>query len=217
MKQMMSGNAAVRWRVAALAILALAVSACGVTPEAIEQPGALVEERRIGDPKAALPAAPAAPREPGLAAVPVKPQPVVQAAIDPAAAAKGVSPLRDPKSILSKRSVYFDFDSNAIREEFRPIIQAHARFLVENRKARVALQGHADERGSREYNLALGQRRADAVRQAMAVLGVGEPQVEAVSFGEERPRALGRDEAAWAENRRVDIVYEGEDNPPIGK
>jgi peptidoglycan-associated lipoprotein len=101
--------------------------------------------------------------------------------------------------------------------EFRPMVQAHARFLLDNPKLRITIQGNTDERGSREYNLALGQRRADAVRQAMSVLGVTERQMEPVSLGEERPRASGSTEAAFAENRRADILYDGEDKPPVGK
>jgi len=89
-------------------------------------------------------------------------------------------------------------------------VEAHARYLAANRTARVTLQGHADERGSREYNIALGQKRADAVKRMMTVMGVQETIVETVSFGKEKPRNMGHDEAAWAENRRVDILYAGE-------
>lgn len=120
------------------------------------------------------------------------------------------NPLRDPKNVLSKREVFFDYDSFVVREEFRPMVEAHARYLAGNRNARVALQGHADERGSREYNIALGQKRSDAVKRMMLLLGAQEVQIETVSFGEEKPRNSGHDEAAWAENRRVDIVYAGE-------
>jgi peptidoglycan-associated lipoprotein len=116
-------------------------------------------------------------------------------------------PLNDPQGILAKRSVYFDLDSYIVRDEFRPVIEAHARYLTSNRARRVAIQGHTDERGGSEYNLALGQKRAEAVRQALALLGVSEAQMEAVSFGKEKPKALGTDEPAWAENRRADIVY----------
>ena len=122
----------------------------------------------------------------------------------------GVNPLRDPNNILSKRSVYFEFDSFTVADQYKPIVEAHARYLAANRGARVTLQGHADERGSREYNIALGQKRADAVKRMMTVMGVQESMVETVSFGKEKPRNMGHDEAAWAENRRVDIVYAGE-------
>jgi len=117
-------------------------------------------------------------------------------------------PLNDPASPLSRRSIYFDFDSFAIRDEYRGTIDAHARYLTSNQGRRVLIQGNTDERGSREYNLALGQKRAEAVRRALAVLGVSEGQMEAVSLGEERPRATGSDEASWAENRRADLVYQ---------
>ena len=120
------------------------------------------------------------------------------------------SALRDPRSILSKRNVYFDFDSYAVKEEYKPLIEAHGRYLQANRGARMAIQGNADERGSREYNIALGQRRADAVKRMMQLYGATESQVETVSFGKEKPKNPGHDEAAWAENRRDDIVYQGE-------
>jgi peptidoglycan-associated lipoprotein len=118
--------------------------------------------------------------------------------------------LRNPNSILSKRSIFFDYDSNQVKEEFRPIVAAHARYLTQNKNAKMIIQGNTDERGSREYNLALGQRRADSVKQMMTVLGAEAPRVESVSFGEEKPRAQGTTEAAFAENRRADIVYQGE-------
>ena len=120
------------------------------------------------------------------------------------------NPLTDPKNILSKRSVYFDFDSNVVKDEFRPVVQAHARYLVDKKDARIRVEGNCDERGSREYNLALGQRRAEAVKRVMTVLGVQEGRIETVSFGEEKPAAAGHDEAAWAQNRRSDIKYAGE-------
>ncbi|HTQ00534.1 MAG TPA: peptidoglycan-associated lipoprotein Pal [Casimicrobiaceae bacterium] len=122
----------------------------------------------------------------------------------------GTNPLKDPNNILSKRSVYFEFDSFVVADQYKPIIEAHAKYLAANKNAKVTLQGHADERGSREYNIALGQKRADAVKRMMQLMGVQEMVVETVSFGKEKPRNLGHDEAAWAENRRVDIVYVGE-------
>lgn len=117
-------------------------------------------------------------------------------------------PLQASDSMLAKRSIFFDYDSFTIRDEFRPIVEAHARFLVATPERRLVLQGNTDERGSREYNLALGQKRAEAVRRALGALGVPDAQVEAVSFGEERPRASGTDEASYAENRRTDLVYQ---------
>jgi peptidoglycan-associated lipoprotein len=117
------------------------------------------------------------------------------------------NPLKDPSNILSKRSIYFELDSNVVKEEFKPVVAAHARYLQQNRAAKMTVQGNADERGSREYNLALGQRRADAVKQAMQLLGAQPDQIETVSFGEEKPKATGSDEKSWYENRRADIVY----------
>jgi len=116
-------------------------------------------------------------------------------------------PLNDPANILAKRSVYFDYDSSVLKDQFKPLVTAHAQYLVQNRGAFTEIQGNCDERGSREYNLALGQQRAETVRRAMVVLGVQDSQLEAISFGEEKPKAVGHDEAAWAENRRADIVY----------
>ncbi len=121
-----------------------------------------------------------------------------------------VDPLKDPANPLSKRSVYFDFDSYAVKDEFRSLIEVHGQYLIQNRGARMRIEGHTDERGSREYNIALGQRRAEAVKRMLQALGVAEDQVETVSFGKEKPRNLGHDEAAWAENRRADIAYAGE-------
>lgn len=124
----------------------------------------------------------------------------------------GVSgnPLTDPNNVLSKRSVYFDFDSNAVKDEYRNMIQSHARYLNDHRDRNIRIEGNCDERGSREYNLALGQRRAEAVKKVMTVLGVQDGRIETVSFGEEKPKNPGHDEAAWAENRRADIKYNGE-------
>lgn len=116
-------------------------------------------------------------------------------------------PLNDPGGALAKRSIFFDFDQFVVRADFTPVIEAHGRYLAANKSRSIKLEGNADERGSREYNLALGQKRAEAVRSRLKLLGVADSQMETVSFGEEKPRATGHDEAAWAENRRVDIVY----------
>jgi len=117
-------------------------------------------------------------------------------------------PLNDPQGVLAKRSVYFDYDSYTVKDEFKPVVEAHARYLSAHKDRRILIQGNTDERGGTEYNLALGQKRAEAVRRAFALLGVPDSQIEAVSFGKEKPKALGSDEAAWAENRRADIVYQ---------
>ena len=112
---------------------------------------------------------------------------------------------------LAKRSVYFDYDSNAVKDEYRGLVQAHSRYLTaDKRDAKIRIEGNCDERGSREYNLALGQRRAEAVKKVMTVLGVNDNRIETVSYGEEKPKSQGHDEQAWAENRRADIRYQGE-------
>lgn len=118
--------------------------------------------------------------------------------------------LTDPKSILSKRSVYFDYDSYEVKSDYKDLVTAHAKFLTENRQFKMLIQGNTDERGSREYNLALGQKRADAVKKMLALLGAREDQLESVSLGEEKPKNEGHNEAAWAENRRSDMLYSGE-------
>ena len=121
------------------------------------------------------------------------------------------NPLRDPGNILSKRSVYFDFDSNAVKDEYRGMVQAHSRYMTADKKdSRIRIEGNCDERGSREYNLALGQRRAESVKKVMTVLGVSDARIETTSYGEEKPMAMGHDEASWAQNRRADIKYAGE-------
>jgi peptidoglycan-associated lipoprotein len=112
------------------------------------------------------------------------------------------------KGVPAQRSVYYDFDRSDIKPEFRPAIEAHARYLRDNPDAHVTIEGNGDERGSREYNLALGQKRAEAVQRMMRLSGAADSQIEAVSFGEEKPKALGHDEASWAENRRSDVVYQ---------
>jgi peptidoglycan-associated lipoprotein len=118
-----------------------------------------------------------------------------------------MSPLKDPNNILSERSIYFDFDKFEIRPEFGPRIMAHSKYLVAHPQETVTLEGHADDRGSREYNLALGQKRAVAVKALMNYYGVPNRQIETISFGEEKPRTLGHHEAAWADNRRTDITH----------
>jgi peptidoglycan-associated lipoprotein len=121
------------------------------------------------------------------------------------------NPLTDPNSPLSKRSVYFEYDSNAVKDEYRGLVQAHSRYMTtDKRDSRMRIEGNCDERGSREYNLALGQRRAEAVKRMMTVMGVNDGRIETVSYGEEKPAAPGHDENAWAQNRRADIKYAGE-------
>jgi peptidoglycan-associated lipoprotein len=125
-------------------------------------------------------------------------------------AGSGLYPAKGVGGALGERSIYYDFDKYAIKDQYKPIVDAHGGFLLSHSAAKVTLQGNCDERGSREYNLALGQRRADSVRKVMSAMGVKDSQMETVSFGKEKPRNPGHNEAAWAENRRTDIVYQGE-------
>ena len=111
----------------------------------------------------------------------------------------------EPDLTIKSKVIYFDYDSSAIKPEFQAVVESHARLLRAEKSRRVALEGHTDARGGREYNLALGQKRADAVRSAMSLLGVPDSQMEAVSFGMEKPAAQGSDEASLAKNRRVEI------------
>ncbi|MDK9725832.1 MAG: peptidoglycan-associated lipoprotein Pal [Sterolibacteriaceae bacterium MAG5] len=166
-------------------LAALLLAACGSQPPSPEQNPAGVESRSPSE---------------------VRAEPVAPQAIDPF----GVAALKDPKSILSKRSVYFDYDSFVVKDEFKNLIEAHAKFLVNNPKFKMLIQGNADERGSREYNLALGQKRADAVKKALQLLGAREDQIESVSLGEEKPVCGDQTEDCWAKNRRGDMLYSGE-------
>ena len=171
------------------------LAGCQSTPTQ-EQSGAKVEDR-----------------QPTISQQPTTPQ--TQPPRDPSAGTTtqqtvGADPLKDPSNILSRRSIFFDYDSNVVKEEFKPVVAAHAGYIAKARQQRMTIQGNTDERGSREYNLALGQRRADAVKQMMTLLGAPAAQIETVSFGEEKPRAQGSTEQAFSENRRADIVYQGE-------
>jgi peptidoglycan-associated lipoprotein len=116
-------------------------------------------------------------------------------------------PLDDPSSMLSRRTVYFDFDSSEIKPDARGIIEAHAEYLSRNRSASITLEGHADERGTREYNVALGERRSNAVRQLITLMGASGQQIRTVSYGEERPVCSDHNESCWSQNRRVEIIY----------
>ncbi len=167
--------------------LILLLAACGSQPPAPEQNPSGVENR---EPKAIGGDAESVNRD----------------AIDPYA----LEALKDPKSILAKRSIYFDYDQYVIKPEFQPLIDAHAKFLVKNSKIKMLIQGNADERGSREYNLALGQKRAEAVKRALGMLGAREEQIESVSLGEEKPRCTDHSDECWAQNRRGDVLYTGE-------
>jgi peptidoglycan-associated lipoprotein len=125
-----------------------------------------------------------------------------------AVAPVSVDELNNPNSPLAKRSVYFDFDSYAVKDEYQSTLQAHAQYLKNHPARHILIQGNTDDRGTSEYNLALGQKRAEAVLKALELLGVPDSQMEAVSLGKEKPVATGHDEASYAQNRRADIVYQ---------
>lgn len=145
--------------------------------------------------------------EPPVPEPPIEqPEPPVTDRIDPRDFTD-VRNLDNPDSLLSQRVVYFEFDRSNIRAQFRPIIEAHAAYVRANPSARVILEGHADERGSREYNLALGERRGNAVEEAMEAGRASSTQLEVVSYGEERPVCRNSDDDCWQRNRRVEIVY----------
>ncbi len=177
-------------------LVASVLAGCASTD--VKDEGAPVEDRKP-DVVTAPTTKPAPPKQP-------TPPVVKQVESKPVTA----NPLKDPGSILSQRTIYFDYDSSAVKEEFKPVISAHAKFLTDNRARKVTIQGNTDERGSREYNLALGQRRADSVKKMMMLLGATDSQIESVSFGEEKPAVMGTDDAAFSKNRRAEIVYDGE-------
>jgi peptidoglycan-associated lipoprotein len=144
-----------------------------------------------------------------------KPQPVESkpvARVDATGRSTGspFAALKDPNNILSKRQVYFDYDKFDIKDEFRPLVEAHAKFLRENASAKMLIQGNADERGSREYNVGLGQRRSDTVKKMLTLLGAREDQIESVSLGEEKPVCAEHTEDCYGKNRRGDMLYSGE-------
>ena len=175
------------------AAVAVLLAACQSTPDS--QAPAGVDEKSPGD------------KPPPTTTQPVTKPPVTGTPItDPSKDPR----LKDPASILSKRSIYFDFDSDAIKAEFVPLVEAHAAFLRQYKTAKMLIQGNADDRGSREYNLGLGQRRADAVKKRLVLLGATESQIESVSLGEEKPVCTQQTEECWARNRRADILYGGE-------
>ncbi len=180
--------------------LSLMLLAGCATQTPVEQSPAGVEERRAGAPGPAASAQPRAVDRAPIAAVDLT-------AKKPAPAS---NPLKDPNNILSKRSVFFDYDRFDVRDDFKPLMEAHAKYLREHAGAKMLIQGNTDERGSREYNLALGQKRAEAMKRMLNLLGAKEDQLEAVSLGEEKPVANGQSEEAFAQNRRGDMLYQGE-------
>jgi len=167
---------------------ALVLSACSSKP---------IAPAETATPQPAAPSAPAQPSAPKAASTAVQAPQAVPAHLD------ANSP------ISKERSVYFDYDQYVVKDQYRGTVEAHAKYLSDNRKLKIKIEGNADERGSREYNLALGQKRADAVKRAMTAQGVSDNQIETISFGEEKPKATGQTEEAYAQNRRADINYEG--------
>ncbi len=137
-------------------------------------------------------------------------KPLTDGSMSERALADPGSALKDPASPVFKRSIYYNYDQYDITEEYRGLVEVHAQFLKANKSLKVRVEGNCDERGSTEYNLALGQRRADSVKRALTVLGVAPNRIEAVSFGEEKPKATGQDDDSYAANRRSDIVYLGQ-------
>lgn len=157
------------------------------------------------------------PPAPVTSATPTATAPAARPATTPAAPAPvaastvttvTVPPHLDANNAISReRSVYFDFDEFTIKPEYSGLVERHGKYLASSARLAIKIEGHADERGSKEYNLALGQKRAEAVLRAIKVYGVKDAQAEATSWGEDKPQATGHDEAAWAQNRRADLVY----------
>lgn len=181
----------VRWFSVLLVLIVLSVAGCSST----------------GDKKEA--GIEAAPADQGLSGEMVKEEGagMGQATPLPEEGALTLDALNDPGSPLAKRIIYFDYDSDTVRPEFMEVIETHGRFLAQYPQQRVRLEGHTDERGSREYNLALGERRARTVLEMLQLQGAGANQIEVVTFGEELPAAFGHDDASWRLNRRVELVY----------
>lgn len=130
------------------------------------------------------------------------------AGVDGTSTGQIMDPFNPQSPLAQQRSVYFEFDSYTVPEQYRNVVEMHSNYLRGNTQQRIRIEGHADARGGSEYNLALGQRRSEAVSRMMGLLGVSSSQIEAISFGKERPRATGNTEADYAENRRADIVYQ---------
>lgn len=176
-----------RFSLAIVGLSAILLAACSSQPPAPEQKPAPVEGQQATPPT-------------------VESAQVKSEVVNP----YGLAALKDPNSPLSKRSVFFDFDKYIIKDEFKSLLEQHGKFLNANPQIKMLIQGNADERGSREYNLALGQKRAEAVKKTVLLNGGKEVQVEAVSLGEEKPRCTEHNEECWAQNRRGDMLYTGE-------
>ena len=181
-----------------LTVLAAAafIGGCGTTAEDPQSTGAPVIDPVTGKP--------ATPGKPGAT-----PGPIARVDRTKPGAVGEVDP-KVKSGVLAQRSIYYDYDQFDVKDQYRGLVEAHAKYLRENSAARILVQGNADERGSREYNVGLGQRRSDGVKRMLVLLGARDSQIESVSLGEEKPQADGHDEAAWAKNRRSDILYSGE-------
>lgn len=175
---------------------ALILAGCQTTPE--DQTAAKVEDRKPGAGK------------PGAEARPVERPQIGKLDVTKPGAKDLTGALKDPANILSKRQIFFDYDKYDVKDEYRPLIEAHAKYLRENPNARMLIQGNADERGSREYNVALGQKRSDNVKKMLILLGARDAQLESVSLGEEKPACAEHSEDCWSKNRRGDLLYSGE-------
>lgn len=137
----------------------------------------------------------------------VAPVATPSAAPTPSAPVITMDALDDPHGVLAKRSVYFPLDVDSVQDSDKPVVQAHGKYLGNHGDRKARVEGNADERGSSEYNLALGQRRADNVKKSLVLSGAKDAQVEATSYGEEKPKVVGHDESAWSQNRRADLNY----------
>lgn len=174
-----------------LSILALTLllAGCGSQPPAPEQNPATIEGRTPSE---------------------VRPAPVVEIKAGDAFDPMSMAALKDPRSPLSKRIIHFDYDSYVVKDEYQALLAAHSKFLAANPRMKMLVQGHADDRGGREYNLALGQKRAEAVKKSLALMGAREDQMESVSLGKEKAVCSEATEECWAQNRRSEVLYSGE-------
>jgi peptidoglycan-associated lipoprotein len=175
-----------------IAVFTAGLAACSTTPE--EQSPAAVEDAKRADG--------------GAQTQGVKPGAVASVDLTSKGATGPDPAVRT--GVLAQRSIFYDLDQYDIKDQYKPLVEAHAKYLRDNPGRKMLIQGNTDERGSREYNISLGQKRSEGVKKMLQLLGVREDQVESVSLGEEKPRAEGHDEAAWSQNRRSDILYQGE-------
>ena len=188
------------WKLILAVSAAAALAACSSTPETVAP-----VETRTGAGTSTTTVTPDA----GTSTSGVGGTPGASGTTMPGTSATG-NPLKDPRSPLSRREIFYDYDSFTVKDEYKPLLEAHAAYLKQNRNARIKVEVNTDERGSREYNLALGQKRSESVKRVLTLLGVADAQIETVSFGEEKPRNPASTEAAYSENRRCDLAYAGE-------